>query len=118
VRIGWITLGPHPFIANFREGMRALGYVEGQTYLIEERYADGDARRLPSLAQELAQLPVDIFFASGATPARAVAALTHTIPVVMVGADPISAGLAESLARPGRNATDLDLVSAELAQWS
>src|SRR5438093_2094459 len=67
-RIGWMTTGPLALIVNFREGMRELGYVEGQNVVIEQRY--GRPERLPELAEELTRLKVDLIVASGSASAR------------------------------------------------
>ena len=91
----------------WREGLRDLGYIEGQTITFEERYAEGKRERLPALAAELVQLQVDLIVAGGgATVVRAAKEATSTIPIVMTsGADPVRAGLVASLARPGGNVT-------------
>src|SRR5689334_5004844 len=64
-RIGWLTIASHPMIEPFREGMRERGYVEGENLVIEYRYADGHADRLPQLAIDLARDRVDVVVASG-----------------------------------------------------
>ena len=96
-------------IGPFREGLRELGYVEGQNLVIEWRFADGKADRLPGLAAELAQLPVDVLVSLGATPAaQAARQASDTIPVVFVGVgDPVGSGLVASLARPGGHVTGM-----------
>jgi putative ABC transport system substrate-binding protein len=101
-----------------RLALRDLGYVEGQNIAIETRYAEGKLDRLPELAAELARLKVDLVLATGGiTVIRAVKSATKTIPIVMVGlsADPVEAGLVQSLARPGGNVTGLTLLSRELS---
>ena len=100
----------------FFQQMRELGYVEGQTLLVEGRWYRENIERLPSLAVELAQAKVDVIVA-GAPPApEAAARATSTIPIVMAGhPDPVGSGLAVTLARPGRNVTGLSDQSAELA---
>jgi ABC-type uncharacterized transport system substrate-binding protein len=93
---------------TLREGLRALGFVEGQNFVFEFRSADGNADRLPDLAAELVRLRVDAVMAY--TPcAVAAKRATTTIPIVMAAvADPIGAGLVQSLlARPGGNITGL-----------
>jgi putative ABC transport system substrate-binding protein len=98
---------------SFRQGLRDLGYVEGKTIVIEARYAEGQAERLPVLAAELVNLPVDVVL-TGTTPAiRAVSQASRSIPIVMLSADPIGAGLVKSLARPGGNITGLSTMSPE-----
>ena len=93
-----------------RLALRELGYIEGQNIAIEYRYADGKNDRLPELAAELVRLKVDIIVvAGGGTWVREAKNATKTIPIVMVGpgADPVKAGIVESLARPGGNVTGL-----------
>ena len=99
-----------------RQGLRELGYVEGQNIVLEPRWADGRYERLPELAAELVRLKVDIIV-SAATPAsRAAKAATSTIPIVIVGiGEPVKAGLVADLARPGGNMTGLSLLTAELS---
>jgi putative ABC transport system substrate-binding protein len=91
----------------FRQGMRELGYVEGQNVVIEYRYAEGKFDRLADFAKELVRLQVDVIVASGGLPViRSVKDATSTIPIVMTStADPVASGLAVSLARPGGNVT-------------
>jgi putative ABC transport system substrate-binding protein len=101
---------------SFRQGLQDLGYVEGKTIAIVYRSAEGKPERLPALAAELVQLPVDVIFAQSGQVAEAVKDATTTIPIVMVsGADPVAIGLVASLARPDGNITGLSLMSAELA---
>ena len=100
-----------------RLALRELGYIEGQNIAIEYRYAEGKLDRLPELAAELVRLKVDIIVvAGGDRPIRAAKNATKTIPIVMVGAgaDPVEAGLVESLARPGGNVTGITNLSREL----
>ena len=90
----------------FRNGLRELGYVEGQGYTIEYRSADGRADRFPSLAAELVRLGVDVIVARGTPAAVAAKNATETIPVIMASVgDPLL--IVDSLARPGRNVTGL-----------
>lgn len=92
----------------FRQGLRELGYSETQNVVIEQRYAHGAAERLPGLAAELIRLKPDVIVVDGLTTARAVKAATTSIPVIfLLGSDPVSDGLVESLARPGGNFTGL-----------
>ena len=99
-----------------RQGLRELGYVEGQNIALEPRWADGGHERLPELAAELVRLNVDVIV-SAATPAsRAAKAVTSSIPIVIVAvADPVKVGLIASLARPGANVTGLSLFTSELS---
>jgi putative ABC transport system substrate-binding protein len=109
--------GPVPSLEAFRQGLRELGYVEGQTIAIECRSAEGKLERQPVLAAEFVQLKVDIIVAAGGEPtARAAKQATQTIPIVMTNVgDPIATGLVMSLARPGGNVTGLVTMSPELS---
>ena len=90
----------------FRSGLRELGYVEGQTYTMEYRSADGYANRFPDLAAELVRLGVDLIVVRGTPAAIAAKNATGTIPVVMASVgEPLL--VVDSLARPGRNVTGL-----------
>lgn len=116
--LGWLTTGAagdvSPFLDALRAGLAAQGYVEGRNLTISARYADGDVGRVPALAEELAGLPVDLIATQG-TATRQLVKISNTIPVVYVfSADPVLAGLAESLARPGRRMTGITLLSAEM----
>ena len=103
-------------LGAFRDGLRKLGYVEGNNLFIERRYAEGLEERLPQLAAELAQFGPDVIFAIGPPQALAAAQATSTIPIVFVGGgDPVAIGLVKSLAHPGGNVTGLTLVAVELA---
>ncbi len=119
VRIGWLSTGPHPFISAFRAELRDLGYVEGQTVVIEERYAEGHAERLPALADELLRVSkVNVVVTSGSAAGLAAKKATTSIPIVSVTADLVAVGLVQSLGRPGGNVTGLALVSTELSpKW-
>src|SRR2546430_258364 len=103
-------------LAAFRQGLRELGYVEGQNLFIERRYGEGREERLPQLAEELVQFGVDVIFAIGPPQALAVAKATNRIPIVFVGGgDPVAMGLVKSFAQPGGNLTGLNLVTLQLA---
>ena len=117
-RIGFLFFGspgPSPELDAFRQGLRELGYTEGQNIAIEVRFANGRVERLPELATELARLNPDVLVTPG-TPASLVAKqATSTIPIVVAGvADAVGAGLVAILARPGGNITGLTSISAEL----
>ena len=103
-----------PHLAAFRQALRDLGYVEGQTIAVEYRYAHGVAERFRELITELVRLQVDVLVV-GSGPAALVAKnATQTIPIVAVGAgDPVGSGLVASLARPGGNITGLSLAFGE-----
>ena len=101
----------------FRLALRELGYIEGQNIAVEYRYTEGKLDRFPELAAELVRRKVDIVVVSGGTTLiQAARDATRTIPIVMLGlsADPVAAGLVESLARPGGNVTGLTTLSREL----
>ena len=117
-RIGWLSAGA-PYaeleIEAFRQGLRALGYVEGQNLVIEGRYAEGRAERLPDLAAELVRLQVDVIVAGGTAAIRAAQHATSTIPIVMATTyDAVGEGFVASLAQPGGNITGLSWLGAEL----
>ena len=121
-RIGYLSVrGPDPDkrpLAAFHQGLRELGYVEGQNLVIEYRYAEGKVKRYPDLAAELVRLKVDVIVTQGGSPRliRAAQRATRTIPIVMTGVhvDPVAAGLVVSLARPGGNITGLTNLAAKL----
>jgi len=119
-RIGYLLPGnPTSESTDFeaiRQGLRELGYIEGQNIAFEYRYAKGKRDRFPNLAAELVSLKVEIIVVVGGnTPARAVKNATQTIPIVMAGgSDPVEAGLVESLARPGGNVTGITILSRQL----
>jgi putative ABC transport system substrate-binding protein len=103
-------------LAAFRQGLRDLGYVDGQNIFIVSRYGEGQEDRLPQLAEELVQYGVDVIFAVGPPQAVAAAKATDKIPIVFVGGgDPVQMGLVKSFAHPGGNATGLTFVTVELA---
>jgi putative tryptophan/tyrosine transport system substrate-binding protein len=100
----------------FQEGLRKLGYVEGQSITIEYRYAEEKLERLPDLANELVRSKVDLIVAVSTPAIKAAKNSTNTIPIIMAGvSDPIGTGFVESLARPGGNITGLSLQSPELS---
>ena len=115
-RIGFLRNGPPPesFIGGFRQGLRELGYVDGQNISIEYGLADS-AEQLPNAAAELVRRNVDVIIASGTPPVPAAKNATRTIPIVFVAAiDPVSTGVVASLARPGGNVTGFALIEADL----
>ena len=92
----------------FRARLRELGYVEGKSILIDDRYAEGNSQRLDALARELVEAKVDVIVASAVAATVAARHATDTIPIVMVHAgNPVGAGLIASLARPGGNVTGI-----------
>jgi len=113
-RIGIIDNSPE--WNSFREGLRELGYLEGQNIVFEYRYADGVANRIAEVAAELVRHPVDIIAAYGTPQSRAAKEATTTIPIVVIGiGDPVGAGLVASIARPGGNITGNTLLGTDLA---
>ena len=116
-RIGLLTATSQALgIEPFRQGLRSLGYIEGQNVTIEYRSAEGRYDRLPSLAAELTKMHVDVIVAMVTQASLAARNATRTIPIVMVGvADPVGAGLVTSLARPGGNVTGTSFPSVEVA---
>ena len=83
---GSLPSGPDQAVEDFRQGLRDLGYVEGQNLVIEERYAEGRAEQLPSLAAELVRLKVDMIVAGGTAAIRAAQHASRTLPIVMADA--------------------------------
>ncbi len=104
-----------PLWEAFIQGLRELGYVEGQNIAIERRFMEGKAERLPELAAELVRLNVSVIVAGSQPPPVAAKRATATIPIVMTNfSDPVGLGLVTSLARPGGNVTGLSLLTVEL----
>jgi putative ABC transport system substrate-binding protein len=118
-RIGVLTLSTASWAPNaegFRQGLRELGWVEGQSLALEHRDAAGRADRLPALAGELVRLKVDVIVTQSNVATLAAKRATQTIPIVMaIAGDPVKAGLVSSLARPGGNVTGLTLMQTELS---
>ena len=105
-----------PRIDAFRQGLRALGYVEGQNIVIDYRFTDGKLERLPEVAAELVRLKVDVLIAISTNAAVAAKRATSTIPILFMGVSgPIEAGLVGSLARPGGNITGLTNIASVLS---
>jgi putative ABC transport system substrate-binding protein len=95
-----------PLLDAFRQGLRELGWVEGQDIVIDYRYAEDRVDRLPGLAAELVGLKVDLIVSSGTQGVTAARNATETIPIVMIAVrDPVGTGLIASLVRPGGNVT-------------
>jgi len=120
LRIGWLSPAAAgtgtPNLDALLQGLRDLGYTEGRNLKIEARWAGDATDKLPALAQELVALKVDaIIAAGGSDPAKAAMAATSTIPIVFVSAaDPIKAGIVQSLNRPGGNVTGVALIGSAL----
>jgi putative ABC transport system substrate-binding protein len=117
-RIAVLALGnpdPQIFMKEFREGLRELGYVEGQSIQLELRSAGGDINKLAPLAAELVARKVDIIVGFQTPAATAAKQATKDIPIVLAGVgDPIGTGLIASLARPGGNITGVSSATAEM----
>jgi putative tryptophan/tyrosine transport system substrate-binding protein len=116
-RIGVLVLGhPEPFQGLFWDGLRQVGYVDGQNVEIAFRSAEGRSDLLPALAAELVRLEVAVIVAYQTPAARAAKEATTTVPVVMAGVgDPVGTGLVASLARPGGNVTGVSSAVGDLS---
>src|SRR3984893_17072828 len=100
----------------FRQGLRELGWVDGENIRIQYRYAEGSSERLPELVADLIGHKVELIVVAVTPDALAAAKATKTIPIVMAsGGDPVAAGLIQNLARPGGNITGLSQMSTDLA---
>ena len=119
-RIGYLS----PFTAAadsahleaFRQGLGALGYIEGQNAMIEARYSDGKLDKLSDLAAEIVRLKVDVIVTAATTAVRAAQGATRTIPIVMAfSGDPVGEAFVAGLARPGGNITGLSATVPEMA---
>jgi len=122
-RIGWLDAGTpataRSAVDGLRQGLRELGYVEGRDLVIEFRWGEGRTDRLLELASELVRANVDVIVVNGEPAIRAVRQATATIPIVMgaVG-DPVGAGFAATLARPGGNITGVSNLAVEITgKW-
>src|SRR5262245_57709634 len=117
-RIGMLSPGPYELAATldaFQQGVRELGYTEGQNIAIERRYGDWKLDRLRSLAAELVASNVDLIVARSTPTARAAKQATNSIPIIAaVMADPVGDELVASLARPGGNVTGTTFLGPEL----
>ena len=121
-QIGVLSPGLPPATLDWKprsllwQGLHALGWVEGQTIVIEYRWAEGKLERLPALAADLVHLPVDVIVAGGNAAIAAAQQATQTIPIVMFdGNDPVGTGFIASLARPGSNITGTVDAGPEMA---
>jgi ABC-type uncharacterized transport system substrate-binding protein len=105
---------PTALLGAFTEGLRQLGWIEGQNFIFERRHAEW-LDRMTQLAGELVNLDVDVIVTSGTLAPLAAKRVTATIPIVMTSAgDPLGSGLVASLARPGGNVTGLSLMAPDL----
>jgi putative tryptophan/tyrosine transport system substrate-binding protein len=119
-KIGFLVGPSRSFFANriesFEQGLHSLGHTEGKNVVIEYRFADGKADRLPELAAELVGLKLDVIVATTTASVLAVKRASATIPIVFVSsANPVASGLVASLARPGGNITGLTILGPELS---
>jgi putative tryptophan/tyrosine transport system substrate-binding protein len=120
-RLGVLSQGslqthPTPMFRAFQQGLRDLGWLEGQNLAIEWRFSEGTAELLPQLAAELVGLPVELIVATPTRPALVAKEATSTIPVVFIQvADPVQSGIVTSLARPGANITGLSGMGSDLS---
>ena len=103
-----------PRLDSFYQSLKKLGYVEGRDITFIKRSAEGDADRLPQLAAEIVQLKPDVIFAANGLPAKAVKSVTNSIPIVVALFDPVAAGMASSLAKPGGNVTGVSDFQTEI----
>src|SRR6266566_2596642 len=114
-RIGWLAPASLPTTLDaFRDGLRVLGYVEGNNLVIEQRYANGKPERLAGLVAELVGAKADVIVTTGNQATAAAKTTTGSIPVVFVAGDPVEAGFVASLARPGGNMTGVNTLPTEL----
>jgi putative ABC transport system substrate-binding protein len=118
-KIGWLKIqGPQHTpdqLQAFREGMQSLGMIEGRDFVLEQRYADGDEARLPGLVAELIGSGVSVILATSQPSIAAAWRITKSVPVIgrMVD-DPVTDGMAQSLARPGGNITGVYTMTEEM----
>jgi len=116
-RIGALYIGladAESFKTELRDGLRELGYVEGQNIAFEFRSAEGKLDRLPELASELVRIKVDVIVALYVPCALAAKHATREIPIVMIAADPVETGIVANWARPGGNVTGVSVMTAVL----
>src|SRR5215467_9791612 len=116
-QIGALYIGTadgESFKKELREGLRELGYAEGQNIAFEFRSAEGNLDRLPDLAAELVRLKVDAIVALYVPPSLAAKHATKDIPIVVIVGDPVETGIVPSLARPGGNITGVSLMASAL----
>ena len=117
-RVGYLAAGAgsenQTNLNAFRQGLRDLGYVDGQNIAIEYRWGEGKYEQLPKLVHEFVKTNVDVIVTANTPSAQAAKETTTKIPIVMIGVDPVAAGLVTSLARPGGNITGLSNIAPEL----
>ena len=119
-RIGYVSgtgsaADQGPYVEAFRRGLRDLGHIEGRSYLLEYRGAEGKLDRIPGIVNELVQSRVDVIVAPIGAVIYAAKQATRTIPIVIVtGVDPVTSGMVASLARPGGNITGVATLTQDL----
>src|SRR3954453_9780971 len=120
-RIGYVWVGERATDtrgAGLRQGLADKGYVIGRDLVLEERYAQGNAERIPALIAELLELKIDVLATPGTPITLAARRATSTVPIVMLTGDPVGAGLVASLAHPGANITGVSLLSGDYSpKW-
>jgi putative tryptophan/tyrosine transport system substrate-binding protein len=105
---------PGPAVLLLRQGLAALGYVEGRNLGLDFRFAEGNAERFPALAEALAEEKAAVIVVLGDAAARAAEQATRTIPIVAVADDLVASGLIQSMATPGGNTTGISILATEL----
>ncbi|MBV8184714.1 MAG: ABC transporter substrate-binding protein, partial [Hyphomicrobiales bacterium] len=120
-RIGYVWIGASGTdisYAGLLQGLADRGYVRGRNFVLEDRYADGDPERVPSLIAELLTLDIAVLVTPGTPTSLAAKRATSTVPIVSVTGDPVGVGLAASLSRPGGNVTGLSVLSGDYSsKW-
>ena len=121
-RIGYIWIGTREGTdvsnAGLRQGLIDRGYELGRNLILEERFADGDAARVPSLISELLALPVDVLVTVGTPISLAAQRATTTVPIVCMSGDPVGSKLVASLSHPGGNITGMSMLSGDYSnKW-
>jgi putative ABC transport system substrate-binding protein len=119
-KVGWLKIQSRTdtpsWLTEFRAGLRALGLVEERSFVLEERYADGDASRLAPLAEELVRAEVSVIVATSQPATDAARRVTQAVPIVgRMTDDPVQTGTARSLARPGGNVTGIYSLLEEMS---
>jgi putative ABC transport system substrate-binding protein len=116
-RIGWLSYIGQPDVGleNLRQGLQELGYVEGKDFVLIPRFANGDFTRLPALVDELLAERLDVLAARGPSVDYLKSARARVPVVFAYSGDPVAAGFADSLGRPGRNMTGLTFMALELS---
>jgi putative tryptophan/tyrosine transport system substrate-binding protein len=117
VRLGYIWIGAEgsdgETLRGIRQGLADVGLVDGRNIAFEPRYAEGRPERIRGLVEDLLKLKVAVLLVPGMVATRAIGEITKTVPIVSVSADPIAAGVARSLARPGGNVTGMTVMAGD-----